>query len=141
MKSKWAGFLALGAGFLSISATLFAHHGTSVTYQVDKTITLNGTVTEWAFAYPHPQLYFDVKDESGNVQHWGSEFGPTAMMMKNMKVGWSRESIKPGDQVTITCNPHKQAGANVCLCKELVINGKKLPLGGGGQGEKSQGKE
>jgi len=55
------------------------------------------------------------------------------MMMKNMHVGWSRESIKAGDQVTITCNPHKQAGANVCLCKELVINGKKLPLGGGGQ--------
>jgi hypothetical protein len=141
MKSKLAEFFALGAGLLLASATLFAHHGTSVTYLVDKTITLDGTVTEWAFAYPHPQLYFDVKDESGNVQHWGSEFGPTPMMMKNMKVGWSRESIKPGDQVTITCNPHKQAGANVCLCKELVINGKKLPLGGGGQGEKAQGKE
>jgi hypothetical protein len=69
MKSKLASFCALGAGLLLLSATLFAHHGTSVTYQVDKTITLNGTVTEWAFAYPHLQLYFDVKDETGNVQH------------------------------------------------------------------------
>ena len=116
-------------GFALPFVPLFAHHGTSVTYQVDKTITLNGVVTEFAFAYPHPQLYFDVKDDKGNVQHWGSEFGPTPMMMRNMHVGWSKESIKPGDQVTITCNPHKLSTANVCLCKELIINGKKLPLG------------
>ena len=64
MKSKLACFCALSAGLLLLSTALLAHHGTSVTYQVDKTITLNGTVTEWAFAYPHPQLYFDVKDEN-----------------------------------------------------------------------------
>ena len=79
------------------------------------------------FSYPHPQLYFDVKGDDGKLGHRGSGSVPTAMMMKNMHVGWSRESIKPGDQVTITCNPHKEAGAHVCLCKELVIDGKKLP--------------
>lgn len=126
--SRLANVLILSTAFFT-SGALFAHHGTSVTYQVDKTLTMNGVVTEFAFAYPHPQLYFDVKDEKGNVQHWGSEFGPTPMMMKNMHVGWSKESIKPGDQVTITCNPHKLSTANVCLCKELIVNGKKLPLG------------
>lgn len=123
----------LAASFLSCGALLLAHHGTSVTYEVDKTITLTGTVTEFSYSYPHPQLYFDVKDANGVVQHWGSEFGPTPMMMKNMKVGWSRESIKPGDALAITCNPHKTPGATVCLAKELIVNGKKLPLGGGGQ--------
>jgi hypothetical protein len=120
--------LILGTVLLT-GVSLFAHHGTSVTYQTDKTIILSGVVTEFAFAYPHPQLYFDVKDDKGNVQHWGSELAPTPLMMKNMHVGWSKESIKPGDQVTITCNPHKLSTANVCLCKELIINGKKLPLG------------
>lgn len=141
MKRKIAAFFGPGAGLLFVSATLLAHHGTSVTYQVDKTITLNGVATEWDFSYPHPQLYFDVKDANGNVQHWGSEFGPTPMMMKNMHVGWSRESIKPGDQITITCNPHKETGAHACLCKELVVNGKNLPMRGGDQGEKTQNKE
>ena len=119
----------LGTVLLTGSPSLFAHHGTSVTYQLDKTITLNGVVTEFAFAYPHPQLYFDVKDDKGIVQHWGSEVTPTPLMLKNMHVGWSKEAIKPGDQVTITCNPHKLSTANVCLCKELIINGQKLPLG------------
>ncbi len=141
MKNKLAGSVALGLGVFTLCVPMFAHHGTSVTYQVDKTITLKGTVTEFAFAYPHPQLYFDVKDENGNVQHWGSEFGPTPLMMKNLHVGWSRESIKAGDQVTITCNPHKVPGATACLVKELVINGKKLSLNGGGGGNNGKGGE
>jgi hypothetical protein len=65
MKSKLVKFLALSAGLHLVCATMFAHHGTSVTYQVDKTITLTGTVTEFAYVYPHPQLYFDVKDANG----------------------------------------------------------------------------
>jgi len=132
--------LVLAASLVAICPPIFAHHGTSVTYQIDKSITLNGTVTEFAFAYPHPQLYIDVKDENGKVQHWGSEFGPTPLMMKNMHTGWSRESIKPGDEVTITCNPHKVPGATACLTKELIINGKKMPLGGGGP-QQNEGKE
>lgn len=113
-------------------APLLAHHGTSVTYQNDKTITMTGTVTEFSYSYPHPQLYFDVKEADGTVQHWGSEFGPTPLMMKNMNVGWNRDSIKPGDALTITCNPHRVPGSTACLAKELIVNGKKLPLGGGG---------
>jgi hypothetical protein len=111
-------------------APLFAHHGTSVTYQTDKTITMTGTATEFSFSYPHPQLYFDVKDAEGAVQHWGAEFAPTPLMMKDMHVGWSRDSIKPGDTVTITCNPHRVAGSTACLAKELIVNGKKLTIGG-----------
>jgi hypothetical protein len=53
------------------------------------------------------QVYFDVKDENGRIQHWGSEFGPTPLMMRNLKIGWARDSIKAGDQIVITCAPHK----------------------------------
>jgi hypothetical protein len=128
---------------LAASLPAFAHHGTSVTYQTDKTITLTGTVTEFSFSYPHPQLYFDVKDADGNIQHWGSEFAPTPLMMKDMHVGWSRDSIKPGDAVTITCNPHRVAGSTACLAREIVVNGKKMVIGmGRPQGQDgAQGKE
>ena len=129
-------------GFLACTP-LFAHHGTSVTYQTDKTLTMTGTVTEFSFSYPHPQLYFDVKDAGGTIQHWGAEFAPTPLMMKDMHVGWNRDSIKPGDTVTITCNPHRVSGSTACLARELIVNGKKLVMGMGrppGQ-EPAQGKE
>ena len=116
--------------FLLACASLFAHHGTSVTYQVEKTITLSGVATEFVYGYPHPQLYFDVKDADGRPRHWGAEFGPTPLMMKNMKAGWSRDSIKPGDAIAITCNPHKLPNAQACLLKELVVNGKALQVTG-----------
>jgi hypothetical protein len=104
-----------------------AHHGTSITYYADKTMTLTGVVTEFVYGYPHPQLYFDVTDPAtGQVQHWGSELAPTPAMMRN--VGFKKESIKAGDKVTITCSPHKTPGATVCLAREIVINGKLVAL-------------
>src|SRR5262245_48185544 len=128
MKTKHVSFIFLAAGLFLVSAPLFAHHGTSITYKVDQTITMTGVITEFAYSYPHPQIYFDVKDESGKVEHWGSEFGPTPLMMKNLNWGWNRNSIKPGDTVKITCNPHKVPGATACLLKEFYINGKLFPL-------------
>jgi Family of unknown function (DUF6152) len=137
MKIKLASFLAL-ATLAFMSAPMFAHHGTSITYLVDRTITVTGVVTEWVYSYPHPQLYFDVKDEAGNVQHWGSEFGPTPLMMKNLNVGWSKASIKPGDAVKMVCNPHKVPGATACLVKDLFINGKPMKLNAGGGNNAAQ---
>jgi hypothetical protein len=105
-----------------------AHHGTSITYYADKSITLSGVVTEFVYGYPHPQIYFDVTDEAGKAAHWGSELAPTPLMMKNLNVGWSRDSIKAGDRITITCSPHKTPGATACLAREIQINGKLLAL-------------
>lgn len=122
-------------GLLLICAPIFAHHGTSVTYQTDKTITISGTVTEFSFSYPHPQLYLDVKGDDGKVVHWGTEWGPTPLMLKNLNVGWTRESIKPGDQVVIVCNPHKLATATACLLKDLTVNGKQMTLHGPNAGK------
>jgi hypothetical protein len=46
--------LALVATLGLIVPNLAAHHGTSITYEMDKTITVTGTVDEFDFAYPHP---------------------------------------------------------------------------------------
>jgi Family of unknown function (DUF6152) len=130
MKLKLVSALVLA--LLLICVPMFAHHGTSVTYQVDKTISMSGTVTEFSFSYPHPQLYFNVKDSDGKDVLWGTEWGPTPLMLKNLNVGWTRDSVKPGDKVDIVCNPHKLATAHACLLKELTVNGTKMKLGGGG---------
>ena len=116
---------------LVFSITAFAHHGSSISYQLDKTITLEGTVTEWDYRNPHPQIYFDVKDKDGAVAHWATELLPTPLMLKNMNVGWTRTTIKPKDRVVVVCNPSRVAGAKACLAKELTVNGKSWPLGAG----------
>ena len=126
-RRAYAGVLV--ATVLVAAATpLLAHHGTSITYYADKSMTLTGVVTEFVYGYPHPQLYFDVTDPAtGKVAHWGSELAPTPLMMRN--AGFKKESIKAGDMVVITCSPHKTPGATVCLARQIVINGKMVPLG------------
>jgi Family of unknown function (DUF6152) len=117
---------ALAVVFLPIAAV--AHHGTSITYEMDKTITVSGTVTEFDFGYPHPSLFFDVTDEKGQVVKWGAEFLPTPAALKNL--GWNKETIKFNDKVTLGCHPSK-SGKPVCALASLSINGKPINVGGG----------
>ena len=73
-----------------------AHHS----WQLDrsKMLTLTGTVTRFDFANPHVQVYFDAKDENGDNANWQAG-GPSPNQLS--RGGWTRESIKPGDQITV----------------------------------------
>ena len=128
---------------LATAFSAVAHHGSNVSYFTDRTMTIAGTVTEWEFINPHPQIYFDVKSETGEIVHWAAEVLPTPSMMKNMNVGWTRTTLKPGDQIVLVCNPSRVAGAKACLAKELKINGKDWPIvpGGGGVPGAAKGKQ
>src|SRR6185295_16925084 len=112
----------------SFAAAAAAHHGTSITYEMDKTITVTGIVTEFDFGYPHPSLFFDVTDEKGQVVKWGAEFLPTPAALKN--AGWTKETIKFNDKVILGCHPSK-SGKPVCALASLSINGKPINVGGG----------
>ena len=134
-------YLSTAAALLASAYLASAHHGSNISYQLDKTITINGTVTEWDMVNPHPQIYFDVKNEQGELAHWAAELLPTPLMLKNMKVGWGRNTLKPGDRIVLTCNPSKVAGAKACLAKGLVVNGKEWPLGPGAGPRPAQTKQ
>lgn len=110
------------------AASVLAHHGTSITYEMDKTITVTGTVTEFDFGYPHPSLFLDVKNDKGQIVKWGAEFLPTPAALRAL--GWNKETIKVGDAVVLGCHPSK-SGNPVCALQTLTINGKAAPLGGG----------
>ena len=107
---------------------VLAHHGTSITYEMDKTITVTGTVDEFDFSYPHPSLFVDVPNEKGQVVKWGVEFLPTPAALKAL--GWNKTSIKAGDKVVMGCHPSK-SGKPVCALQSLTINGKEAALGAG----------
>lgn len=99
MKGKFQIVLAvaLALGFSVLCLPLAAHHGNAV-YDVSKQINLKGTVTQFLWANPHCVLLFDVKDDAGQVVHWMAETENPASMTT---MGWSRSSLKPGDEITI----------------------------------------
>jgi hypothetical protein len=92
----------IGAGFLAAAALpAYAHHSFAAEFDVHKTVTLTGFVTKLEWMNPHIWLYIDVKNganDAAGVQHWQCEGGAPNTLTRN---GWSRDSLKSGDQVTI----------------------------------------
>ncbi len=103
---------------------LFAHHGTGVAYETEKTVTLKGVVTEWIWANPHCGILFDVTDDKGNVEHWGAELGnPHALSM----AGLSKDILKPGDKITISGHLAKSGAPRIVLREFTTAAGRTLP--------------
>ena len=124
MKLKSLIHLGLIAGFLLAGSPLFAHHGTGVAYDTEKTVNLKGTVTEWIWANPHCGILFDVTDEKGSVEHWGAELGnPHALSMS----GLSKDILKPGDKITISGHPAKSGAPRIELQEFTTADGRTLP--------------
>ena len=78
-----------------------AHHGDAGRYN-ETVITLTGTVVAFRMMNPHSITLVDVTDESGAVVTWQVE-GLSANALVNR--GWTRETIKPGDRITMTGRP------------------------------------
>jgi hypothetical protein len=94
----------------------FAHHGTAA-YDEKNPITLKGTVTDFVWANPHSLIKVDVKDDKGNVVHWVAETFPPGKLARD---GWTRNIVKPGDEVTVTISPAKD-GSLEGLLRVLVL--------------------
>ena len=115
--SKKLSPLMAGVGLLMVAFPIVAHHGTNASYDLSKQVTLSGVVTEFVWTNPHCQLFFDVKDDKGNVVHWAGETNSPGVLSQ---AGWNKRIMKPGDQITITLSPSK-AGTPVGVVRKIVL--------------------
>ena len=119
--------IAMAVGLLLVSGPVFAHHGVANLYDMNKVVTLKGTVTKFQWTNPHNQIFFDVTDEKGTVVHWVVATEPPQVMLER---GWTRKSLNPGDQVTVYVFAAKN-GAPVGNVQKIVLpDGKELTAGG-----------
>ncbi len=79
-----------------------AHHSFAATYFVDKEITVEGTLTQFLFRNPHSFIKVEAPDDKGQMQTWAVEWGGGAQLNQEHV---TRETLKPGDHVTVTGNP------------------------------------
>jgi predicted extracellular nuclease len=117
----------LAAVGLTAASPLFAHHGNAAYDNAGK-VTLKGTVTEWIWANPHCWLKFDVKDDKGNVVHWVAEDSAPASIVN---LGFTRQSFKPGDEVTVTVITSKNNRPIGRVQQVVLANGTILSEGNG----------
>jgi len=126
MKSNRIFAFILFAGLLTVSAPLFAHHGQAAV-DLNKKVTLKGTVTNFEWVNPHAHFSIDVKDESGKIQNWTMELTTPLMLQR---LGWTRTILKAGDTVTATFYPAKNGSTIGILDNVLLADGTILGRGG-----------
>ena len=106
---------------LVISISASAHHGTGASYDLSKLVTVKGTITKFAWSNPHSQLYFDVTDEKGNVEHWSAEMNAPGNMER---AGFTRRGMldlfKIGSAVTVS-GFRSKAGTPVMVFSRAVM--------------------
>ena len=120
----------LGVLLFLVNAPLSAHHGTGVSYDASKPVTLKGTVTEFRYANPHPQLFFDVKNDKGEVVHWSGEFYPNPAQLVQSGGGRKRSeaALAPGTSITVIVAPARAGGPVGAILK--LMNDKGEPVVG-----------
>ena len=107
--------LAIALVMVCATASM-SHHAFSPVYDDQRVITVTGVVTQFKFVNPHAMMFMDVAGESGKVTKWTVEF---AGRLNLSNVGWTEESIKSGERVTVTGNP-THTGSDRMFFRKLV---------------------
>jgi hypothetical protein len=127
MSKHLRGFLTFAAVLLTSSTPVVAHHGTAA-YDKQKSVTVMGEVTKFDFSNPHAILAIHVRNADGTVVEWQGELTSPNNLVR---AGWTRNTLKPGDQITIAGFPAR-SGEYLIWIQKLSKGGQTLPLGVGG---------
>jgi hypothetical protein len=127
MKTRLLLFASLVVCLLVVSGPAFAHHSWHG-YDLANLTSVKGTVTQFDWGNPHVWISFEAKDDKGNVEKWNAG-GPSPSRMAN--TGWDKDSIKPGDQITVVGHRITDGTYSIRLVKVVLSDGRELVCYGG----------
>jgi hypothetical protein len=118
--------IIIAALVLAAAIPVLAHHSFAAEFDASKTTTLVGAVTKLDWINPHARIFVDVKGADGKLTNWEVELGPPAILMRS---GWTKNSVKAGDMVTINGALAKD-GTNLANARTVTLaNGTKVFAG------------
>ena len=98
---------------------LAAHHSFAAEFDDKQPVKLDGTVAKFDFMNPHSWIYLDVKGLDGTLVRWSVETGSTNALFRR---GWRKESLRPGDHITIDAFRAKD-GSNTANASTVKLPG------------------
>jgi len=132
MKVRFWFAFAAAFGVTVAAAPVLAHHSFSAEFDRSKPVTVTGTVTKVEWANPHARFFIDVKDEAGKVNNWDFELASPNGLMRR---GWTRNSLKIGDVVTVSGWAAKNAPHVGNTSTVTLSDGRKVFAGSSAENE------
>jgi Family of unknown function (DUF6152) len=110
----------------ALAAPAFAHHSFAM-FDAAKTITVKGTVKEYEWTNPHSWLRVMVVDaKSGKPLQWAFEMSSPE---RQIKLGMTRDSVKPGDSISVTFHPMKDGTRGGQFIQAVLADGRPIVRG------------
>jgi len=107
---------------LSSATMTWAHHGSHISYDMTRQVTVKGTIRQFSFQNPHIYFTFDVRDDRGHINEWAAETEPPKIM--ESRFHWNRDYLKPGDEVTVTIWPVRAGTSRGLLARLVTADGR-----------------
>jgi hypothetical protein len=115
------GAIAVSLWLVLLTTVAAAHHSLTVEFDITRTVTITGVITDMRWTNPHSWLSVDVKDEQGRITKWEVEFGSPNSLYRR---GWRRSDLANDLTVTIVGYPSREKSSSV-----MTANDVKLPDG------------
>ena len=115
--------IVLGAAALALPGAALAHHSFAVFFDADKSVSVTGKVTSFRFTNPHGTVALDVTKPDGTVEKWRAETNAPVILSRR---GWTRESMKPGETITIKGWPSRDGRPYLRLMEARDADGKLI---------------
>jgi hypothetical protein len=110
------------AAWILLAGPIFAHHSTAE-YDMAAVTSIKGTVTKFEWTNPHAYIYIEAKDDKGATISWTAELASLGMLAR---VNWKRDTVKPGDEITMFGNRAKDGRLVMRLEKIVFSSGQEL---------------
>ncbi len=132
MTNRHATVVVMLLALAGTSATVWAHHSFAAEFDSAKPLKLSGTVTKVQWRNPHTYFFIDVKGADGQIHNWAMELGSPNVLMRR---GWTRDSLKSGDQVTVEGSRARDDSYKGNANSVVMADGKRMFNGSAAENE------
>ncbi len=119
--------IGVAIGLATLASIQAATHHSQTMYDGDTEIEMRGVVEQFDWTNPHTWLYVTIEGEDGASSQWVFESNSTGQLTRG---GWSADSIKSGDEVTIIMHPLRDGTRGGTIVSIHMPDGTILPSGG-----------
>jgi hypothetical protein len=94
-----------------------AHHAFAAEFDVNKPVTLKGTMKKWDMINPHSWFHLDVKGPDGKVTEWMIEGGSPNTLIR---LGVTKYTVEIGTELTVEGYQAKE-GTNKAVGRNFIL--------------------